>query len=74
MMRWTANILLIAAAVLTLSCEKRLGEAGEVRNISVRVGDTEVKTAFNASHTSINWSEGDCISAFHNAEAGNLQN
>ena len=74
MMRHILNILLSAAAVLTLSCRKELGEAGEVRNISVHVGDTDVKTAFNASHTSINWNEGDCISAFHNAEAGNLQN
>ena len=74
MTKQIVNILLIAASVFALSCKKELGEAGEARNISVHVGDTDVKTAFNASHTSINWNEGDCISAFHNAEAGNLQN
>ena len=62
MMRWSINILLIATAILTLSCTKGLSEAGEVKKISVLVGDT------------VNLNEGDCISVFHNAEAGNIQN
>lgn len=74
MTNWKTYILAAAIAILPLSCMKEQEENGGVTRISVNIESADVRTGFNASHTSVEWTDGDCIGAFHNAGAGNLQN
>ena len=74
MMKLYTHMLMAVIAALTLSCIKEQTEADGVQLISIGLEKTDVKTGFNAEHTSILWNEGDCIGVFHNAGAGNLQN
>jgi len=71
----STHILLVISAISLLSCMKEEQEAsGDTKDIAVSLADTQVKTLFDSSHTSILWEEGDCIGIYHNAGAGNLQN
>lgn len=74
MMKHVSYILLTACIALTLSCMKEQGAAEGSRRVSVIVEDAQVKTVFNPAHTSILWSEGDCIGIYHNGGADDLQN
>lgn len=71
----TKHILLVISVISMLSCMKEeQDEPDGTKDITVSLGDTQVKTVFNSAHTSILWEEGDCIGIFHNAGAGNMQN
>lgn len=68
------HIFLTVCAVLALSCMKEQNEADGLRSVLVSLENAQVKTAFDKSHTSIEWTDGDCIGAYHNGGAGNMQN
>ena len=74
MMKWYKHMLMAVIAAFALSCMKEQNETEGIKQISINLETTDVKTGFNAAHTSIHWSEGDCIGVFHNAGAGSLQN
>ena len=58
----TTPLLLVISIISLLSCMKEEQEApGDTKDIAVSLEDTQVKTVFDPSHTSVLWEEGDCI-------------
>lgn len=74
MIRLIRHMALTVCAVLALSCMKEQNEGTGVTSVTLSLENAQVKTAFDNSHTAMEWCEGDCIGAFHNGGAGNMQN